>query len=79
MLSILGFAMVLTFLLLIMTKRLSPFIGLTLVPIIFGLIGGFGAELGPLIMEGILKCSTYRLSLIICHPVFWNHVRYRPI
>lgn len=64
MLSILGFAMVLTFLLLIMTKRLSPFIGLTLVPIIFGLIGGFGAELGPLMMEGIQNVAPTAFLLL---------------
>ena len=47
-----------------MTKRLSPFIGLTIVPIIFGLIGGFGAELGPLMMEGIQKVAPTAFLLL---------------
>ncbi|MCI2255622.1 citrate:proton symporter [Domibacillus sp. PGB-M46] len=64
MLSILGFAMVFTFLFLIMTKRISPFIGLTIVPIVYGLIGGFGPELGELMMEGILGVAPTAVLLL---------------
>ncbi|WP_338449939.1 citrate:proton symporter [Niallia oryzisoli] len=64
MLSILGFAMIITFLVLIMTKRLSPFVGLTLIPIIFGIIGGFGKELGPLMMEGIQNVAPTAFLLL---------------
>lgn len=64
MLSILGFAMILTFLVLIMTKRLSPFVGLTLIPIIFGIIGGFSKELGPLMMEGIQGVAPTAILLL---------------
>ena len=41
MLSILGFGMVITFMYLIMSKRLSPLVALITIPIIFALIGGF--------------------------------------
>lgn len=43
MLSILGFGMVITFMYLIMSKRLSPLVALITIPILFALIGGFGA------------------------------------
>ena len=33
-------------------------------PIIFGLIGGFGAELGPLMMEGIQKVAPTAFLLL---------------
>ena len=45
--------MVITFMFLIMTKRLSVLTALILIPIIFGLIGGFGARLGPMMLDGV--------------------------
>ena len=42
MLTFLGFAMVITFMYLIMTKRLSALIALILVPILFAVFGGLG-------------------------------------
>lgn len=56
--------MIATFLFLIMTKRLSPFVGLTLIPILFGLIGGFGQKLGPLMMEGIQNVAPTAVLLL---------------
>lgn len=44
MLALLGLAMVVVFTLLIMTKRLSPIVALTLVPIAFALIGGSAVQ-----------------------------------
>lgn len=64
MLSLLGYLMVITFLVLIMTKRLSPFIALASIPIIFGVIGGFGLDLGGLIMEGLTKISPTAILLM---------------
>lgn len=53
MLVILGFAMILTFMALIMTKRLTPMVALILVPTIFGLFAGAGLGLGDMIMKAI--------------------------
>ena len=53
MLTFLAFAMVIVFMTLIMTKRMSPLIALILVPIAFGLIGGFWKGLGPMMLDGI--------------------------
>ncbi|MCU1403842.1 MAG: citrate:proton symporter [Glaciihabitans sp.] len=53
MLVILGFAMVLTFMALIMTKRLTPMVALILVPTIFGLFAGAGLGLGDMVIEAL--------------------------
>ncbi|HWO97398.1 MAG TPA: citrate:proton symporter [Bacillus sp. (in: firmicutes)] len=53
MLTFLGISMVVVFTYLIMSKRLSPINALTIIPIIFALIGGFGAQLGDMMLEGI--------------------------
>ena len=64
MLTILGFGMVITFMYLIMTKRLSPLVALTLVPIAFALVGGFHAGLGPMMLEGIKKIAPTGILLM---------------
>ncbi|MEH7236389.1 CitMHS family transporter [Bacillus sp. JJ1562] len=57
MLTLLGYLTIGTFLFLIMTKRLSVIVSLVLVPVVFGLIGGFGTELGPMMLEGVQKVA----------------------
>ncbi|WP_141917857.1 CitMHS family transporter [Klugiella xanthotipulae] len=52
-----GFAMVITFMVLIMTKRLTPMVALILVPTIFGLCAGAGLGLGDMILESIGKLA----------------------
>lgn len=53
-LTILGFGMVITFMFLIMTRRLSPLVALITIPILFALIGGFGGEgIGQMMLQGI--------------------------
>ena len=44
MLTFLAYAMVVAFMVLIMTKRLSALTALILVPIAFGMLGGFSAH-----------------------------------
>ncbi|MEI2470916.1 citrate transporter, partial [Peribacillus frigoritolerans] len=51
MLTFLGFAMIVVFMYLIMSKRLSAFSALTVVPIVFALIAGF-TDLGPMMLKG---------------------------
>jgi CitMHS family citrate-Mg2+:H+ or citrate-Ca2+:H+ symporter len=53
MLTLLGYLLVIVFMILIMTNRLSALVALVTIPIIFGLLGGFGLKLGPLIMKGL--------------------------
>ena len=64
MLTFLGFAMVMTFMYLIMTKRLSALIALIIVPIAFALIGGFAAGIGPMMLEGIGKLAPTGVMLM---------------
>ncbi|MEH7084595.1 citrate:proton symporter [Neobacillus drentensis] len=53
MLSFLGFSMVAVFMYLIMSKRLTPLVALMLIPILFGLIGGYANDLGTMMFEGV--------------------------
>ena len=55
MLTLLAYGMVIVFMTLIMTKRLSPITALILVPIAFGLAGGFAPQLGEMMVAGITK------------------------
>ena len=53
MLTILAFAMVATFMTLIMSGRVSAMVALIVVPVAFGLVAGFGADLGPMMLDGV--------------------------
>ena len=52
-LTILGFAMVVCFMYLIMTKRMSALIALIIVPVVFALAGGFYHGLGDMMLSGV--------------------------
>jgi len=52
-LVILGFTMILAFMALIMTKRLTPMVALIIVPTIFGLFAGAGLGLGDMIVDAL--------------------------
>jgi citrate-Mg2+:H+ or citrate-Ca2+:H+ symporter, CitMHS family len=64
MLSLLGFLMMAVFLYLIMTRRLSALVALIVVPIFFALIGGFGAEMGSMMLEGITRIAPTGIMLL---------------
>ncbi|WP_326583891.1 citrate:proton symporter [Streptomyces sp. NBC_00487] len=53
MLTILGFAMIATFLVLIMMKKMSPIAALVLIPALFCVFVGKGANLGDYVIEGV--------------------------
>jgi CitMHS family citrate-Mg2+:H+ or citrate-Ca2+:H+ symporter len=53
MLTILGFAMIATFLVLIMLKKMSPIAALVLIPALFCVFVGKGAKLGDYVIDGI--------------------------
>ncbi|MBM9622471.1 CitMHS family transporter [Streptomyces zhihengii] len=53
MLTILGFTMIATFLVLIMMKKMSPIAALVLIPALFCVIVGKGAHLGDYVLEGV--------------------------
>lgn len=64
MLSALGFITIITFLALILTKRLSAFTALVIVPIVFALIGGFAPKMGSMILDGIKSVAPTGIMLI---------------
>src|SRR5918999_1276882 len=64
MLALLGFAMVFVFMFLIMTKRMSALVALILIPSVFALIGGFYANMGPMMLEGIQKLAPTGIMLM---------------
>lgn len=53
MLTILGFVMIATFLVLIMMKKMSPMAALVLIPALFCVLVGQGANLGDYVVKGI--------------------------
>ncbi|MER6559663.1 citrate:proton symporter [Streptomyces sp. NPDC001027] len=53
MLTILGFAMIATFLVLIMLKKMSPIAALVLIPALFCVFVGKGAGLGDYVIDGV--------------------------
>lgn len=64
MLTALAFGMVIVFMALIMTKRLSPIVALILVPIAFGLLAGFDVELGEMMLAGIRNLAPTGVMLM---------------
>lgn len=64
MLTFLAYAMVFVFMALIMTKRLSPITALILVPIAFGVAGGFASSLGDMMVSGITKLAPTGVMLM---------------
>ena len=53
MLSLLGFLTIVILLVLVMSKKASPVVALIMVPVVMGLIGGFGFELVDFMTDGI--------------------------
>src|ERR1041385_2414794 len=53
MLTILGFGMIATFLVLIMLKKMSPIAALVLIPALFCVFVGKGAHLGDYVIDGV--------------------------
>lgn len=65
MIAILGFCTIAVFLILILTKRLSVITALVLVPVVFGLLGGFNPkELGEMMLAGIKQVAPTGIMLV---------------
>jgi CitMHS family citrate-Mg2+:H+ or citrate-Ca2+:H+ symporter len=61
--AVLGTAMVVTFMTLIMTKKMSAIAALIAVPILFGIIAGSGPGLGDMMIAGVLQVTPTALML----------------
>ncbi|MGZ9930072.1 CitMHS family transporter [Streptomyces sp. NC-S4] len=64
MLTFLGFAMIATFLVLIMMKKMSPIAALVLIPALFCVFAGKGAHLGDYVIEGVGKLAPTAAMLM---------------
>lgn len=63
-LTVLAYALVIVFMTAIMTRRLSPMTALILVPVTFGLLAGFGASLGEMMLAGVTKLAPTGVMLL---------------
>lgn len=64
MLAILGFVMMIVFMYLIMSNRLSALIALIVVPVVFALISGFGKDLGEMMIQGVTDLAPTGIMLL---------------
>ncbi|HZF90538.1 citrate:proton symporter [Streptomyces sp.] len=64
MLTILGFAMIATFLVLIMMKKMSPIAALVLIPALFCVVVGKGAHLGDYVIDGVTSLAPTAAMLM---------------
>lgn len=63
-LALLGFGLVVTFLVAVMTTRLSAVVGLILIPMLYALLGGFGAQIGQMVVDGLKDLAPTAAMLI---------------
>ncbi len=65
MLTWLGFGMVISFMALIMTRRLSPLVALIAIPLLFAVLGGFGgAGIGQMMLDGLRTLAPTGVMLM---------------
>ena len=64
MLSILGFSMIIIFMVLIMKKKMTPLTALVLIPVAVASLAGFGPELGTMMKEGVRDIGLTGVMLI---------------
>lgn len=63
-LTLLAYALILVFMALIMTKRLSVLTALVLLPILFAVIGGFGPGIGRMMLDGVKAIAPTGVMLM---------------
>ena len=63
-LALTGFAMVVSFMTLIMTKRVSAVAGLVIVPLAFAIALGFGGQTGGFVLEGLQQVAPTAIMLM---------------
>ncbi|MFC0274947.1 CitMHS family transporter [Metabacillus herbersteinensis] len=64
MLAFLGFSMIVVFMFLIITKRMSALVSLIVIPILFALLGGFGSGIGEMMLEGVMQVAPTGVMLM---------------
>ncbi|WGF86808.1 CitMHS family transporter [Marinivivus vitaminiproducens] len=64
MLALLGFVTIAAFLVLTLYARVSVLVALVLVPLAAGLLGGFGGDLGPMMLDGLGKVAPTGIMIM---------------
>jgi CitMHS family citrate-Mg2+:H+ or citrate-Ca2+:H+ symporter len=64
MLALLGFAMIASFMLMIMTRKLSAAVALLLIPLVFGALAGYGPQLGKMVGAGVTQVAPIGITLM---------------
>jgi CitMHS family citrate-Mg2+:H+ or citrate-Ca2+:H+ symporter len=64
MLAFLGFSMIIVFMYLIISKRMSALVALIVIPILFALFGGFGSKIGEMMLEGVQQVAPTGVMLM---------------
>lgn len=62
--AFLGFSMVILFMLLVMSRRITAVPALVFVPLLFSFLAGTGAGTGAMMMDGVTKVATTAVMLI---------------
>lgn len=62
--ALLGFLTIGVFLALIFSRKVSVIVALVLVPVVFGIIGGFGLELGEMMLNGLSTVAPTGIMLV---------------
>jgi citrate-Mg2+:H+ or citrate-Ca2+:H+ symporter, CitMHS family len=70
-LVLLGFAMIAVFMVLIMTKKLTPVLALIIVPTIFGLFAGAGLGIGDMVLDS-MKSMTSTAALLMFAIIYFG-------
>jgi CitMHS family citrate-Mg2+:H+ or citrate-Ca2+:H+ symporter len=70
-LVLLGFAMIAVFMVLIMTKKLTPVLALIIVPTVFGLFAGAGLGIGDMVLDS-MKSMTSTAALLMFAIVYFG-------
>lgn len=63
MLTALGFATIAVFLVAVLSGRVSALVALVLIPVVFGLLTGAGAGLGPMMLDGLIKVAPVAIMV----------------
>lgn len=63
-LAVLGFIMIVVFMALIMSRKMSALVALIIVPVVFGIIGGFYSSLGKDIIAGLTTVAPTGIMLV---------------
>lgn len=82
LLPLLGYGIVITFMVLIMTKRMTAFTSLIIIPVIFAYIGGFGPKIGAYALtgiKGVASTSTMLLFAILFFGIMINVGLFDPL